>query len=107
MPDATIPEKAVLEELTTQKLAWEKDVRAALEAVGSTDSLDLLAAADGVAGLLRAQFPGGCPLGRMVMALAQALATAAEVYEIDSLNVLLSVAGLAAEQLEREGAEHA
>jgi hypothetical protein len=102
--ETTVPPKDVLDALTTQKLDWEVQVRKRLEAVGCAESIELLAAAEGVAAHLREQFPG-LPAGRVVMAAAQSLATAAEVYGFDSLNVLLSVAGLAAEQLEREGAD--
>jgi hypothetical protein len=104
MPDVTIPARASLESLTDEKLAWERDQRAKFKAADCLESRLILAAAEGVAGLVRQQFPGP-GTGRIFMAGMQALASAAQVYGIEDVNTLVTIAGLAAEQLDREASD--
>lgn len=105
-PGALITPREILDALTDSKLAWARGLRKTLG--GITEGRLFIAAADGVAGRLREQFPG-LPAGRVLMAAAQALAAMKQVlapYGLDDADAVLAVAGLAAEQLDREGADH-
>lgn len=101
MPDA-IP-KAVLDAETDQALALFRDKRR-----GLTDDAGqvITAFAESIAGQLRAQFPGTPGLGRIVMAISQQIGCADQALQEIGARVpaitLLTIAGLAAEELERE-----
>ena len=105
MPD--VPPKAFLDARDDQLMATLRDARADLEAAGDTGFLGMGAA---LANLLREQFPGEASLGRITLAVAKSLgsvmaATAAEGRPLTRTE-LVAIGGLAAEQLDREGAGH-
>ena len=99
------PPKVALDAQTDQALAAFHDRRATLTGVNAELTLTL---ADGVADQIRAQFgPGN---GRIVMAVTQAIGAVEKVMREDvgapmAPQALLSIAGLAAEQLVREDGE--
>jgi len=100
------PPKAALDAAADQALAHVRDMRAVLAESGPEGSL-LLTLGDAMAGPLREQFPG-IPAGRVLMAAVQSLTAMKEKFADKGFNdadMLLSVAALAAEQLDREGAQ--
>jgi hypothetical protein len=109
MPKPPTPPKAALDATTDQGLACMRDLRSALEGGGGAESRLILHVADGFAAPLREQFPG-VPLGRVLASAVLSLQALKRqmgnlgFYEADSL---LMVAGLAAEQLDREEADRA
>lgn len=101
---AGVPPKAALDASTDQALAHFRDTRAALWDDTGDFYTDM---ADGMATLIAEQFPGQ-PAGRIVMAAAQALRGIAvnlppEVRS--SPDVLLAIAAMAAERLDRQAPE--
>lgn len=104
MPNTTAPSRAELEESTEQALAWLRDPANEMEGPAG----EFYRSVSGeVAGELLAEFPFTFPLGRVVMAVAQALASAQEGIESQtgepvSAEILHSIAFLAAEKLDRD-----
>lgn len=94
--------KAVLDAETDQALAWFRDHRDCPAGPEGDFYREMSAE---LAAMLARQFPG-IPAGRVVMAVAQALKAVNDAFEQHgqpvSVNTLLSIAGLAAEQLDRE-----
>lgn len=106
MPDVDVASRAELEARTDEALAWLRDPANAIQ--GPAGDFYRSVAAE-VAGELLAEFPFTFPLGRVVMAVAQVLASAQDGIEGQTgepvpAEILQSIAFLAAEQLDREGA---
>lgn len=105
MAEFTVPAKADSDALTDQALADTAFMRPFL-ADGGWQETFVLAAAGNVAALLREQFPGVRDIGRVVMSAQQALsgihAGMAGAGMPGDPGVLLLIAGLAGEQLDRE-----
>lgn len=104
MPD--VPPKAYLDSRDDQLMAAVRDARAELAETGGTE---LLALGEALAVLLREQFPAEAGLGRITLAVAKALASVQGAAESRrrrpySRIELAVIGGLAAEQLDREGA---
>jgi len=102
VPD--LPSKAYLDSRDDQLMAAIRDARAELQARGGEE---LLALGAGLADLLRRQFPGEAALGRVTLAVAKSLASIEKAAEMQgrrfSRTDLVTIGGLAAEQLDREG----
>lgn len=98
-------EKSALDAETDQALAWFRDHRN--DRLGAGPNGDFYREmSTAFAAMFAEQFPG-IPVGRVVMAVAQALKAINVAFEEQrgepvSVNTLLSIAGLAAEQLDRE-----
>lgn len=105
MPE--VPSKTHLDAHADQTLAAVRDMREDLSGMGGAGHL--LSLSDGLAVVLREQFPGVAELGRITLAVAGALesienAGRAMGCPLSRLE-LSAIAALAAEQLERE-ADH-
>jgi hypothetical protein len=102
-PLVSPPPKSALDAHADQGLAHMRNVRELLAEAGPEGRL-LLTLADGLAAPLREQFPG-VPAGRVLMAAVQSLTAMKEEFAdkgLDDADAVLSVAALAAEQLDRE-----
>jgi hypothetical protein len=101
------PSKTSMDAHVDQKLAMARDMRADLVRAGD-DGESVLSLADAIAGVTRQQFPDTAHLGRITVAVLVGLDSLQEAFAVKgmrlSLREALMVAGLAAEQLEREGA---
>lgn len=100
-----VPPKAALDATADQGLAWIRDCRKALATAGPEGRLYLILG-EAMAAPLREQFPG-IPAGRVLIAAVQSMKGLKEKFAaegFDDADALLSVAALAAEQLEREAA---
>jgi len=98
-----VPSKAYLDSRDDQLMAAIREGRAQLEARGEADYLALAGA---LADLLRRQFPGEAALGRITLAVAKSLQSIHMAAEVQGRRLsrtdLVTIGGLAAEQLERE-----
>jgi len=110
MPDTVVATRAELEARTDEALEWLRDRANRIAGPAGEFYADI---AGSVAEVLLAEFPFTFPLGRVVMAVAQALSAAQEGMEEQTggapvpADVLLSIAFLAAEKLDAwEVAEH-
>jgi hypothetical protein len=102
MPDVTAPTRGELEAKTEEALAWLRDPANRIPGLGGEVYGDI---ASDVAESLLVEFPFTFPLGRVVMAVAQALSCVQDAMEEQTgmpapASVLLSVAFLAAEKLD-------
>ena len=109
MTDTAVATRTELEACTDEALAWLRDPANRVEGAAA-EFYDSVAAS--VAGELLREFPFSFPLGRIVMAVAQGLSSAQGGIEEHAggpvpAEVLLSIAFLAAERLDREEGGHA
>jgi hypothetical protein len=110
MPETAVAPRAELEARTDEALAWLRDPANRIAGPAGEFYADI---AGSVAEVLLAEFPFTFPLGRVVMAVAQALSAAQEGMEEQTggapvpADVLLSVAFLAAEKLDEAEANDA
>jgi hypothetical protein len=106
-PAEPIPLKPTLDADTDQALAWTREARKKLPPADPTASLYLRASAR-LAECLRVEFPA-IPLGRALMSVGQSLGAleenCADLGGTLTVEGLLSILELAAEQLDREEAE--
>jgi hypothetical protein len=106
VPDTAVA-RAELEARTEEALAWLRDPANRIAGPAGEFYADV---AGSVAEALFSEFPFTFPLGRVVMAVAQALSAAQDGIEEQTggaavpADVLLSIAFLAAEKLDREEA---
>lgn len=107
MPETAVAARAELEARTDEALAWLRDPA---NGIPGPAGVFCDAVAGSLAGALLAEFPFTFPLGRVVMAVAQGLSAAQDGIEEQGggvhvpADVLLSVAFLAAEKLDRDEA---
>ena len=105
MADVTLSRKTILDAETDMALACYRDHRAGLSGPAGEFYAEVAGAlADDLAG----QFPGAA-LGRVVMSAAQSLGAIRDSMRESGLEpttaILLTIAGLAAERLDREEAD--
>lgn len=108
MPDVDTASRAELEAGTDEALAWLRDPANRVNGLAG-EFYDEIAGS--IAETLLAEFPFTFPLGRVVIAVAQALASAQAGMEGQTgkpapAGVLLNFAFLAAEQLDRNENHH-